>query len=154
MLNGKERQASLPEFLVEAQALQTKMQECCQHLELIRNDKDAIDCLVISLHTLANCAQGLGVRCMARFSRQIHALLSQPQDPLNLHEDALLALRNCLTLLAWQVELIDPQTGQLGLDDDEESELITALAIQTGQYGSAATEPRTFTLITFPERSA
>ncbi len=154
MLNGNEQQASLPEFLVEAQALQAKMQECCQHLELIRNDKDAIDCLLVSLHTLACCAQGLGVRSMARFSRQIHALLSQPQDPLNLHEDALQALHNCLTLLAWQVELIDPRTGQLGLDDDEQSELITALAIQTGQHGSAIAGPKAFTLINFPERSA
>ena len=154
MLNGKERQASLPEFLTEAQALQTKMQECCQHLQLIHNDKDAIDCLLVSLHTLASYAQGLGVRAMARFSRQIHALLSQPQSRLNLHEDALLALSNCLTLLAWQVELIDPQTGQLGLDDDEESELITALSVQISQYRSAITTPKSLPLITLPERSA
>jgi len=153
MLNGKEWHTSLPEFLVEAETLQTRMQECCQHLALIRNDRDAIDCMLVSLHKLAGRADVLGVRCMADFSRQLHGLLSQAPAPLNLHNDALLALQECLTLLAWQLELIDPYTGQLGLDDGEQTELIAALAALTGQSGAVFSEPRTFTLITFPGHS-
>ncbi|QXI30287.1 hypothetical protein [Pseudomonas vanderleydeniana] len=154
MLNGKERQANLPEFLVEAETLQTKMQECCQHLELIRNDRDAIDCLLTALHKLGGRADVLGVRCMAKFSRHIHEVLSYAPERLNLHEGALQALQDCLTLLAWQLELIDPHTGQLGLDDSEQAELIAALAAQTEVSTTLLAEPKGFTLITFPGHSA
>ncbi|NWA03820.1 hypothetical protein [Pseudomonas gingeri] len=153
MLNGKEWQTSLPEFLVEAGTLQAKMQECCQHLGLIRNDRDAIDCLLAALHKLAGRADVLGVRCMADFSRHIHGVLSHAPQQLNLHNDALQALQDCLTLLAWQLELIDPYTGQLSLDDSEQAELIAALAAQTDLSGTLFTEPKAFALITFPGQS-
>jgi len=150
MLNGKERQTHLPQFLREAEALQAKMRECCLHLALIRNDKDAIDCLLGALHKLGGRADVLGVRCMASFSRHIHDVLTHAPTPLNLHDGALHALQNCLTLLAWQLELIDPHTGQLGLDDSEQAELIAALAAQTELSTSLLAESKTFTLITFP----
>jgi len=39
----------LPEFLVEAETLLAKSEECLSHLQLISNDKDAIDCMLSSL---------------------------------------------------------------------------------------------------------
>ncbi|WP_419736629.1 hypothetical protein [Pseudomonas sp. COR18] len=154
MLNGKEWQAKLPEFLVEAEQLQTKMQECCQHLALIRNDRDAIDCLLAALHKLSGRADVLGVHCMANFSRHVHDVLNHAPERLNLHDDALQALQGCLTLLAWQLELIDPHTGQLGLDDSEQAELIADLAAQVEVSTTLLAEAKDFTLITFPGPSA
>ncbi len=154
MLNGKEWQTSLPEFLVEAQTLQAKMQECCLHLGLIHNDQDAIDCLLAALHKLAGRADVLGVRCMAEFSRHIHSVLSHAPEQLNLHNAALQSLQDCLTLLAWQLELIDPYTGQLSLDESEQAALVASLAAQTDMSGTVFVEPKTFTLITFPGQSA
>ncbi|WP_017906694.1 Hpt domain-containing protein [Pseudomonas asplenii] len=154
MLNGKERQAKLPEFLVEAENLQTRMQECCQHLALIRNDRDAIDCLLAALHKLSGRADVLGVHCMADFARHIHDVLSHAPDRLNLHDDALQALQGCLTLLAWQLELIDPHTGQLGLDDSEQAELIATLAERIEVSTALLAEAKGLTLITFPGHSA
>lgn len=154
MLNGKERQTNLPEFLVEAETLQAKMQECCQHLALIRNDRDAIDCLLAALHKLGGRADVLGVRCMAKFARHIHEILNHAPDHLNLHDGALRALHDCLTLLAWQLELIDPHTGQLGLDDSEQAELIATLAEQTERSMALPSEPKGFALITFPGHSS
>jgi len=55
------------------------------------------------------------------------------QDHVDLHEQALDALRDCLTLMAWQLELVDHKTGQLSLDESEQTDLLEAFAAQMGQ---------------------
>jgi len=77
MNDGKEWQLALPEFLLEAEMLLAKSEECL--------------------------------------------------SPLQLHDEALDALHNCLTLLAWQLELIDTKTGKLGLDETEQTVLIATV---------------------------
>ena len=58
-------------------------------------------------------------------------------SPVQLHDQALDALHDCLTLLAWQLELIDIRTGELGLDDSEQTSLIATVTSQIPQkdYG-------------------
>ena len=56
MNDGKEWQDALPEFLLEAEMLLAKSEECLSHLHLIRNDNDAIDCMKNSLTRLAEKA--------------------------------------------------------------------------------------------------
>ena len=51
MNDGKEWQLALPEFLLEAEMLLAKSEECLSHLHLIRNDSDAIDCMKTNLMT-------------------------------------------------------------------------------------------------------
>lgn len=149
MLN-EEWHRRLPEFLLEAETLLAKSYECLSHLQLICNDQDAIDCLLSTLLKLANKADTLAIQAVSGFSRHIHGLLSQAQDhmPVDLHEQALDALKDCFTLMAWQLELIDSHTGKLSLDDHEQFTLINALAFQMGQHQCAVPHSKPFTLVT------
>ncbi|AHL33059.1 hypothetical protein CD58_09190 [Pseudomonas brassicacearum] len=123
----------LPEFLTEAETLLAKSEECLSHLQLINNDKDAIDCMLSTLLKLANKADALALEAVSEFSLHIHGLLSHAQNHAELHDQALGALKDCFTLMAWQLELVDHTTGQLGLDSSEQTSLIEAFAVQVGQ---------------------
>jgi hypothetical protein len=102
-------------------------------LQLISNDKDAIECMLGTLLKLARRAEALALEAISEFSLHIYSLLNLPQDRIDLHEQALQALQDCFTLMAWQLELIDQKTGQLSLDESEQASLIEAFAYQVGQ---------------------
>lgn len=151
----KEGAQRLPEFLVEAETLLAKSEECLCHLQLIRNDTDAIDCMLSSLLKLANKADALALEAVSEFSLHIHGLLNHAQQHMALHEQALEALKDCFTLIAWQLELIDPTTGQLSLDDSEQASLIEAFAFQVGQSRfQPPAHAKPLTLVAFSERQA
>lgn len=151
----KEWAKRLPEFLVEAEALLAKSEECLSHLQLISNDKDAIDCMLSSLLKLASKADALALVAVSEFSLHIHGLLSHAHNSIDLHDQALGALKDCFTLMAWQLELIDQSTGQLSLDESEQTSLIEAFAFQVGQSQfQPPVNSRPFTLVTFSERQA
>ena len=145
----------LPEFLTEAETLLAKSEECLSHLQLISNDKDAIDCMLSSLLKLANKANALALEAVSEFSLHIHGLLSHAQNHMELHDQALGALKDCFTLMAWQLELVDPTTGKLGLDNSEQASLIEAFAFQVGQSPCqvlAASRP--MTLVNYAQKQA
>jgi chemotaxis protein histidine kinase CheA len=145
----------LPEFLVEAETLLAKSEECLSHLQLISNDKDAIDCLLSSLLKLASRADALALEAVSEFSLHIHGLLNHTHRPIDLHDQALDALKDCLSLMAWQLELIDQATGQLSLDDTEQTSLIEAFALQVGQSPfHLPVNSKPFTLVSYSERQA
>ena len=133
MNSANEWQSALPEFLLEAEMLLAKSQECLNHLHLIRNDSDAIDCMKTSLAKLAENAEGLALQAISEFSRHIQCLIANAVNPMQLHDQALNALHDCLTLLAWQLELIDTRTGELGLDETEQTTLIATVTLQIPQ---------------------
>lgn len=133
MNDGKEWQLALPEFLLEAEKLLSKSEECLSHLHLIRNDSDAIDCMKISLIKLAEKADALALRAIGEFSRHIQDLIANAVAPLQLHDQALDALHQCLTLLAWQLELIDTKTGKMPMDEAEQNTLISTVKLQIPQ---------------------
>ena len=145
----------LPEFLTEAETLLAKSEECLSHLQLINNDKDAIDCMLSTLLKLANKADALALEAVSEFSLHIHGLLSHAQNHMELHEQALGALKDCFTLMAWQLELVDHTTGQLGLDSSEQASLIEAFAVQVGQ-DPCDTVPasRPMGLVPYPQKQA
>ncbi|RON77757.1 hypothetical protein [Pseudomonas fluorescens] len=132
-MDRKEWVQRFPEFLVEAEQLLAKSEECLSHLQLISNDKDAIECMLSTLLKLARRAEALALEAISEFSLHIYSLLNLNQDHVDLHEQALQALQDCFTLMAWQLELVDQQTGQLSLDDSEQTSLIEAFAFQVGQ---------------------
>ncbi|MDB6051025.1 MAG: hypothetical protein JWR17_3771 [Pseudomonas sp.] len=132
MLNGTERQNSLPGFLFEAQTLLAKSEECLIHLELFANDKDAIECLLGVLLSLANKADSLALDGITDFSLRINRLLSLAYPHVSVQGAALGALKNCFTLLAWQLELVDSNTGLLLLDDGEQFQLLSSFAAAVG----------------------
>ncbi|MNC70083.1 hypothetical protein D3C75_1208580 [compost metagenome] len=74
---------------------------------------------------------------------------------MDLHDQALSALKDCLTLIAWQLELIDQKTGQLSLDESEQTILIEAFAFQVGQTQyQLPVNSKPFTLVPYMERQA
>ncbi|HWH88234.1 MAG TPA: hypothetical protein VNV36_15870 [Pseudomonas sp.] len=131
-IDRKDWAQRFPEFLVEAETLLAKSEECLSHLQLISNDKDAIECMLGTLLKLAGRAEALALEAISEFSLHIYELLNLAQDSVDLHEQALDALRDCFTLMAWQLELVDHKTGQLGLDDSEQVALLEAFAAQMG----------------------
>jgi chemotaxis protein histidine kinase CheA len=118
----------LQDFLLDAQVLLSGAHECLQHLELIGNDPDAYLCLDETLDTLAQRSNTLGLNEVAHFSRTLQQLLAPACNRQHLDGVALPALGACLTLLAWQLELLDPYTGRLGMDTDEQQQLLDELA--------------------------
>ncbi|MCS5516071.1 histidine kinase [Pseudomonas qingdaonensis] len=107
--------SALHDFQVDAHVLLTRAQECLSHLDLIGHDTDACDCLLNTLGTLAERAHLQTQTQIADFCRQLCHVLEPQQCRARLHA-ALPKLKACLSLLAWQLELIDPHTGQLNLD--------------------------------------
>jgi hypothetical protein len=104
---------------------------------------------------LANKADALALAAVSEFSLHIHGLLNHAQNTMSLHDEALIALKDCLTLVAWQLELIDQTTGQLSLDDSEQATLIEAFAFQVGQSRfQPPVNCRPFTLVSYSERPA
>jgi len=132
-IDRKDWAQRFPEFLVEAETLLAKSEECLSHLQLISNDKDAIDCMRSTLLKLAARAEALALEAVSEFSLHIHSLLNHAPDHIDLHAQALDALKDCFTLMAWQIELVDHNTGQLSLDTSEQASLIEAFAFQVGQ---------------------
>ncbi|MFJ4249827.1 hypothetical protein SAMN04488483_5130 [Pseudomonas helmanticensis] len=154
-IDRKEWAQRFPEFLVEAETLLAKSEECLSHLQLISNDKDAIDCMLTTLLKLAGRAQALALEAVSEFSLHIYGLLNLAQDHVDLHEQALAALKDCFTLMAWQLELVDQNTGQLSLDDSEQTSLLEAFAFQVGQtrfQPVPASQP--LSLMSYSERQA
>ena len=87
----------------------------------------------ISLAKLAEKAEGLALQAISEFSRHIQYLIANAVSPMELHDQALNALHDCLTLLAWQLELIDTRTGELALDESEQTKLIATVTLQIPQ---------------------
>ena len=79
MNSANEWQTALPEFLLEAEKLLSKSEECLSHLHLIRNDSDAIDCMKFSLTSLAEKADDLALRAISEFSRHIQYLIANAE---------------------------------------------------------------------------
>lgn len=132
MLNEQEWQQQHCEFLNESETLLMRSQECLAHLELIADDRDAIDCLLASLRNLTVKADVACVARIAAFARQLHDLLVAACPGVALQGEPLHTLKSCITLLAWQFEFIDRRSGQMPLDDSEQRELLERLAFQCG----------------------
>ncbi|MFJ3470701.1 hypothetical protein [Pseudomonas sp. NPDC090201] len=124
MLNGNEWHQLHGDFLNDGQRLLDRADECLSHLELINDDKDAIEALLGALQRIAGLADAASVAPVAGFSRQLRYLLYFAGATGRLQPKALVSLRQCLSLLSWQIELIDPVTGLLPLDDQEQHELL------------------------------
>lgn len=137
MLNTNDWQGASGQFLVDSQALLYKLEECISHLELIGDDEDAVRCLIATLGNLGAQAREARVGSIEAFCGRLSTLLSAVGSGQPLHSEARNVLKNCLTLIAWQLELIDLRTGELPLDSDEQQDLLDRLAQACGLPESA-----------------
>ncbi|MDF0732452.1 histidine kinase [Pseudomonas entomophila] len=133
--------SALQDFLLDAQVLLTQCQECLLHLELITNDPDACHGLNDSLGTLARRAEALALFEVAQYSADLQRLLAPACTSGRLQGDALNTVDACLTLLAWQLELVDPHTGRLNLDTTEQQLLLGELASALGRPSPQSCAP-------------
>ncbi|WP_342624837.1 histidine kinase [Pseudomonas alkylphenolica] len=154
MANESLNSSALQDFLVDAQVLLTQAEECLQHLELIDNDPDACHCLNDTLATLVTRAHNLGLLEVASYSKQLQHLLETAHNPSRLPGSALPALEECLTLLAWQLELVDPHTGRLSLDTDEQVLLLDNLAAALSTTSACASCHSSMTPCEHPPHNA
>lgn len=127
MLNDTPDMSALQDFLGDAHQLLSRGQECLQHFQLIGEDADASHCLIHTLASLRVKAQHCEQTQIASFCEQLCAVLDPATHRRQLHGPALSILEACLCLLAWQVELIDPYSGTLDLDAEEQRELLDSL---------------------------
>jgi len=128
MLSSNDWQQKHEQFLAESQALLYKSEECLSHLELIGGDEDAVDCLLASLLTLAHKADDASVQCIADFTRRLRCLLDDADPATGLSQETLATVKSCLALISWQLEFLDPNTGELVMDNEEQQELLGRLA--------------------------
>ncbi|MEE5086471.1 hypothetical protein V2J74_17085 [Pseudomonas alliivorans] len=128
MLSSNDWQQKHEQFLAESQALLYKSEECLLHLELIGGDEDAVDCLLASLLTLTHKADDASVQCIADFTRRLRSLLDDADPVTGLSQETLATVKSCLALISWQLEFLDPNTGELMMDNEEQQELLGRLA--------------------------
>lgn len=119
--------SALQDFLGDAQSLLNRAQECLQHFRLIGEDADASDCLILTLASLRDRARALEQTQIADYCQQLCTVLEPIERHQHLHGPALVILEANLCLLAWQVELVDPYSGALNLDSEEQGELLDSL---------------------------
>lgn len=137
MLNSNAWHEIHGHFLSESRALLYRSDDCLSHLEMIADDEDAIACLLMTLNKLSDEASHASVQCVADFSRQLRDVLGASIPGEGLSHEALLTLKSCLTLMSWQLELIDLRTGEMPMDSEEQQQLLERLASISG-----ATDPR------------
>lgn len=129
---------TLHDFLTDAHRLLGRAQECLQHLQLIGADADASTCLVLTLEQLAIEAQRHKQAEIGGFCAQLQQRIEPEPCRNRLHEDALPLLHASLELLAWQLELIDPRTGTLSMDNHEQLQLLEALGQTLAPWAGTA----------------
>ncbi|RMQ50125.1 hypothetical protein ALQ04_02352 [Pseudomonas cichorii] len=141
MLNSNEWQEKHDQFLRDSLTLLYKSEECLSHLEMIVDDDDAIEALLNHLLKLNHEARSASVESLADFSRQLRLSITQARQSGGFSQEVLHTLKSCLALMSWQLELIDPQTGEMLLDNEEQQELLAKLgdiASHSGSSGDAS----------------
>ncbi|GFM65627.1 hypothetical protein PSCICJ_17450 [Pseudomonas cichorii] len=128
MLNSNEWQEKHDQFLSNSQNLLCKSEECLSHLEMIGDDEDAIEGLLTNLLKLSLEAQSASIESLADFSRKLQQWLTEACQYPGFSPEILTTLKSCLELMSWQLELIDPQTGEMLMDCDEQQALLAKLS--------------------------
>ncbi|WP_459206146.1 histidine kinase [Pseudomonas sp. MLB6B] len=133
--------SSLQLFVHDAEQLLVMADDCLAHLRLIANDADACRCLLHALGTLGKRAAAAGAEEVGAYAERLHQLLSAACRQHQLAVPVVRCAQACLTLLAWQLELLDPITRRVDLDEREQHGLLDELAnaLQATEPPSRAT---------------
>ncbi|WP_312935074.1 histidine kinase [Pseudomonas sp.] len=134
-------------FQQDAKRLLAVADDCMAHLHLIANDPDACRCLGTALAALVRRSALAGVDEVTRHAEQLRYLLYGACQQRCLAGPVLPCAQACLTLLAWQLELLDPQTCRIGLDEQEQHRLLddlTSALYLAGLRGHPSRSPLAF----------
>lgn len=132
MRNGNEWLRLHAGFLSDSHKLMCRAGDCLEHLAMISDDPDAMEGLLTALKQLAAQAFTHGIETLYEFAQELSGLISLATAAGHLHPAARLTLEHCMALMGWQLELIDPHTGSLALDDSEQRSLLGVFACLCG----------------------
>lgn len=128
MRNGNDWLRLHAGFFSDSHVLMCRAGDCLDHLALISDDRDAMEGLLTALQQLAAQAGTHGIQTLSAFARELSGLIRLASASGHLHPLVRHTLEHCLALMGWQLEMIDPHTGLLALDDSEQRALLGVLA--------------------------
>jgi hypothetical protein len=128
MRNGNDWLRLHAGFFSDSHVLMCRAGDCLDHLALISDDRDAMEGLLTALQQLAAQACTHGIQTLSAFARELSGLIRLASASGHLHPLVRHTLEHCMALMGWQLELIDPHTGLLALDDSEQRALLGVLA--------------------------
>lgn len=143
MLNGEQWTQLLLGFIEEASELTKQAEEYLLQLDQSPTDEEALSGLFRAMHTIKGSAGLFSLTPLVSFTHHLENLLMAVRDGAGTLSPALISvLLRCLDEVASMVALIDPQTGELPVDEQHQSQLLAILAQHAGaEHGVTAAAP-------------
>lgn len=142
MLNGEQWSQLLLGFIEEARDLGKQAEEYLLQLDQQPEDAAAINGLFRAMHTLKGSAGLFSLTPLVSFTHHLENLLMAVRDGQRTLDPSLVSLMlRCLDEIVSMIALIDPETGELPVDEQHQTELLAALAAHLGTAASAAKVP-------------
>lgn len=140
MLNGEQWTQLLLGFIEEASELTKQAEEYLLQLDQSPTDEEALSGLFRAMHTIKGSAGLFSLTPLVSFTHHLENLLMAVRDGAGTLSPALISvLLRCLDEVASMVALIDPQTGELPVDEEHQSQLLAILAQHAGtEHGGTA----------------
>ncbi|GLK89831.1 chemotaxis protein CheA [Pseudomonas turukhanskensis] len=131
MLNGEQWTQLLLGFIEEASELTQQAEEYLLQLDQSPTDEEALSGLFRAMHTIKGSAGLFSLTPLVSFTHHLENLLMAVRDGAGTLSPALISvLLRCLDEVASMVALIDPQTGELPVDEQHQAQLLATLAEQ------------------------
>ena len=133
MLNGEQWTQLLLGFIEEASELTKQAEEYLLQLDASPDDEEALSGLFRAMHTIKGSAGLFSLTPLVSFTHHLENLLMAVRDGNgSLNPPLISVLLRCLDEVASMVALIDPQTGELPVDEQHQSQLLATLAEHAG----------------------
>ena len=120
-------------FIDEGRDLAKQAEEYLLTLDQTPDDEQAVHGLFRAMHTLKGSAGLFTLTPLVNFTHHLESLLSTVRDGERRLTPPLISLMlRCLDEISSMLELIDPVSGDLPVDEAHQSQLLEALADETG----------------------
>ena len=142
MLNGEQWSQLLLGFIEEARDLGKQAEEYLLQLDQQPDDAAAINGLFRAMHTLKGSAGLFSLTPLVSFTHHLENLLMAVRDGHRALDPSLVSLMlRCLDEIVSMIALIDPETGELPVDEQHQTELLGELAAHLGAAAPAHAAP-------------
>ncbi|HSX70203.1 MAG TPA: chemotaxis protein CheA [Pseudomonas sp.] len=141
MFNDEQWSQLLRGFIEEGRDLAKQAEEYLLVLDQEPDDEQAVHGLFRAMHTLKGSAGLFTLTPLVNFTHHLESLLSTVRDGKRRLTAPLISLMlRCLDEIASMLDLIDPDSGELPVDEAHQAQLLDALAEQTGAPRAIAHE--------------